>query len=423
MAAVTPLQMVCFGKNDQAVFPVIELRIGRSLFFLSDGQHKYKVTPYHCGMSILLKAILCAGAVALFGCQTREQRAAETTSVTYAKGFSVTAGEGYTRLTVQYPYPGATEGYEYWLVPHGAAVPTAPPQVQIIRTPVDKMVCTSTTHIPLLDYLDESPALVGFPTTDYISSEKMRTRIDAGHVVDLGIDKGMNLELLFSLQPELVMGYTMTRDLGQLKKIQELGIPVVINAEYLETHPLGRAEWIKFMALFFQKEQQADSVFRFIEQEYLRTQAVAQQATSRPTVLSGIVYGDAWFMPGGKNYAARLMHDAGLNYLWSDNESQDFLELSFEAVFAKAATANIWIGVGAFTTLAELTQSEPRYALFAPVKNKMVFTYNARQGATGGSEFLELGYLRPDLILKDLTKIGHPELLPEHALFFHAPLR
>jgi len=142
----------------------------------------------------------------------------------------------------------------------------------------------------------------------------------------------------------------------------------------------------------------------------------------RPTVLSGIMYGDAWFMPGGSNYAAQLLRDAGLQYLWYDNPSRDFLELSFEAVYARAAKADLWIGVGAFTTRQELLAAEPRYLLFAPVGNNSVYTYNARRGATGGSEFLELGYLRPDLILKDLVKIGHPELLPDYDLFFHARL-
>ena len=232
----------------------------------------------------------------------------------------------------------------------------------------------------------------------------------------------MNLEVLFSLKPELVMGYTMTSDLGQLRKIGELGIPVVINAEYLEEHPLGRAEWIKFMALFFDKQLEADSVFNFIEQEYLATQQLATTATNQPTVMSGIVYGDAWFMPAGKNYAARLLKDAGTHYLWSDTESNGFLEVSFESVYEKAKDADLWIGVGSFAALAEIEAAEKRYTLFKPFQNKQTFSYNARKGAKGGSEFLELGYLRPDLILKDLVKIAHPELLPEYNLFFHKKL-
>ena len=351
-----------------------------------------------------------------------KRTATNVSSLKYATGFSSRSEGSVTYVTVHFPYPGATEGYQYLLVPHDVDVPDHDAQMQVIRTPIEKIVCTSTTHIPLLDYIGETNALVGFPTTDYISSEVMRKRIDQGDVTDLGIDKGMNIELLYSLHPELVMGYTMSNDLGQLKKIRELGIPVVINAEYLEKHPLGRAEWIKFVALFFNKEKEADSVFNVIEKDYLSTLELAKQAKQKPTVMSGIVYGDVWFMPAGKNYAARLFDDAGMDYLWKDTESNGYLELSFESVYAKAKDADLWVGVGSFHSLQEIQVSESRYGLFKPFIQKQVYSYDARKGAKGGSEFLELGYLRPDLILRDLVKIAHPELLPDYNLFFHKKL-
>lgn len=342
--------------------------------------------------------------------------------IKYAQGFSVKQ-EGNSKLvTITYPYQGATEGYTYLLVPKGEQAPQHESKTQVISVPIDNIVCTSTTHIPLLDYLGESDKLIGFPTTDYISSEKMRKRIDEGKITELGIDKGMNLELLFTLKPSVVMSYTMTKDLGQLKKITELGIPVIINSEYLEKHPLGRAEWIKFMALFFNKEKQADSVFNVIEEEYLKTEALANQSAHRPTVMSGVVYGDVWYIPGGQNYAARLLKDAGSEYLWANDTTTGYLELSFESVFNTAKNAEVWVGVGSFKTLAEIKAADERYAQFNSFIKGSVYTYNARLGAKGGSEFLELGYLRPDYILKDLVKITHPELLPEYQLFFHKKL-
>jgi len=325
-------------------------------------------------------------------------------------------------VEVGQPYQGAKSGYRYLLVQKGNEIPKHEADVLVVPIPIQSIVCTSTTHIPLLDYLNETDKLIGFPTTDYISSEKTRERIDVGKVKELGIEKGMNIEELVLLKPSLVMGYAMTGDLGQLKKIKELGIPVVINAEYLEKHPLGRAEWIKFMALFFNKEKEADSVFQFIENEYLTTQAEASATSLKPTVMSGIVYGGTWFMPGGQNYAAKLLNDAGCNYLWRETESNGFLEINFESVFAKAKDADLWIGVGSYKSLEEIEGSEKRYSLFKSFKEKNVYTYNVRQGAKGGSEFLELGYLRPDFILKDLVKISHPELLPEYQLYFYKKL-
>ena len=374
-----------------------------------------------------LRLILLSGWLILTCCQTKPKEALSKkkpdVSIKYAEGFKVRY-DGKTKwVDVNYPYPGAKSGYHYLLVPKGDSIPVHDKNTQVISIPIENIVCTSTTHIPLLDIIDETDKLVGFPTTDYISSEKMRKRIDEGNVVDLGIDKGMNLEKLFVLQPSMVMGYTMSGDLGQLKKVQEMGVPIVINAEYLEKHPLGRAEWIKFMALFFNKEQVADSVFQVIETEYNKTAALASESLVKPTVMSGIVYGDAWFMPGGKNFAAQLLKDAGCRYLWADDTSQGFLEVSFESVYQKANEADLWIGVGSFLSLEEIKNSEKRYSNFKPFRQKQVFTYNARKGAKGGSEFLELGYARPDLILKDLVKIAHPDLLPDYELYFHKKLQ
>jgi iron complex transport system substrate-binding protein len=202
---------------------------------------------------------------------------AKQTNLKYAEGFSVRNEGNVKFVTITNPYPGATSSYQYLLVPVGESIPTHDDRTEVIRIPIKKIVCTSTTHIPLLDYLNETDALIGFPTTDYISSVPMRKRVDAGLITDLGIDKGMNVELLYSLSPELVMSYTMTSDLGQLKKVKELGIPVVINAEFLEKHPLGRAEWIKFMALFFNKEKEADSVFNEIEKRILNRECSCER--------------------------------------------------------------------------------------------------------------------------------------------------
>lgn len=344
------------------------------------------------------------------------------TPPSYAEGFKVRTIGNAKLVEVTYPFQGATSGYKYLLVPKGAKAPADDGDTRIIYTPVETIVCTSTTHIPLLDYLNETDRLVGFPTTDYISSDSMRKRIDAGAVVDLGVDNGLNVERLAGLNPDLVMGYTMSADYGQFKKIESLGIPVVINAEYLEQHPLGRAEWIKFMALFFQKEEMADSVFRVIERNYLEAQELVKAESQRPTVLTGIVYGDAWFLPGGQNYAAKLFKDAGCHYLWEENESNGFLRLSFESVYAKARRAELWIGTGTYKSLAEIAAADGRYRGFDAFRRGNVYNYDAREGERGGNEFLELGYLRPDLILKDLIKIGHPEVLPNYELFFHRKL-
>ena len=346
----------------------------------------------------------------------------DAVTLSYATGFSIESYNDFKKVTVHKPFMNSKSGFEYFLTENLDAIPEHLKNKKWIKIPVENIVCTSTTHIPFLDYLDESNSLVGFPTTDYISSKKMRARIDTGEVTELGIDKEMNLEKLVELDPDMIMAYTISGDLGQFDKIEQLGISTVINAEYLEEHPLGRAEWIKFVAAFFNKEEVADSVFKMIESNYVKYNKIARVKDGNPSVLSGIVYGDTWYLPGGKNYAARLLQDAGGDYLWSQDSTRGFLELSFEAVYEKAHEADYWIGVASFETLNSILQADARYGDFKAFKEKNVYTNNWRKGAKGGSEFLELGYLRPDIILADLIKILHPNTLPQHELYFHKKL-
>lgn len=371
-------------------------------------------------IAILLIAIVLG---LLVGCSQRHQPSPDPLfAPKYARGFTVRRQGSIRWVSVSPSTPDIKNKLTYVLVPHEEPLPPDIGNALVIRTPIKSIVCTSTTHIPLLDYLQLTDKLVGFPTTAYISSVKMRARVDSGKVEDLGVDKQMNLELLMALRPDVVMGYSVGGDLGQLDKIQKLGIPVVNNTEYLEMHPLGRAEWIKFMALLFDREKEADSIFNIIESAYLKTKQLAQETAIRPAVLSGIVYGDTWFLPGGKNYSATLFSDAGCRYLWEDNPSSGFLQLSFESVYAQAKEADLWVGVGSFASLEQLVQADKRYGLFKAFAQGQVYSYNARVGQGGGSEFLELGYLRPDMILKDLVKIAHPELMPGYELYFYKRL-
>jgi iron complex transport system substrate-binding protein len=370
--------------------------------------------------------VFIASALILIGCSNPENKQESAFNFTpvplkYATGFTIDKADDFYLVKVLTPYKGANKPLNYILYDRHTEVPKVAADAYI-PVPVKSIVCTSTTHIPLLDYLGETNSLVGFPTLNYISSEPMRKRIDNGEVEELGIDEALNIEKLVNLNPEMVMGYSMSGDFGQFNLISEAGTPVLLNAEYLESHPLGRAEWIKLAALLFNKIALADSIFKEIDKQYNTTLEMVSKSATSPTVMSGIVYGDSWFVPGGKNYASRILKDAGFNYLWQQDTSSAFLPLSFETVFNQAKQASFWIGVGSFKTLEELTGSDSRYEEFLPFKQHTIFSYDKRRGAKGGSEFLELGYLRPDLILKDLVKIGHPILLPEHELFFHFQL-
>jgi iron complex transport system substrate-binding protein len=363
----------------------------------------------------------------LTGCkdqQTSSEILHSALTLKYAKGFWIKESENYKDVFVKQTADSISPIKHYRLISKSKDINSfKEPGVVCIPVPITNIVCTSTTHIPLLDYLGDSDKLIGFPNTDYISSPSIRSRIDKGDVKELGIEDNLNIELLIQLKPSIVMTYTMAYDFGSLKKVNELGVPIVINAEFLEQHPLGRAEWIKFIALFLEKEIKADSIFNWIESQYQEHQQLASTFEVKPTVLTGIPYGGIWYLPGGQNYGARFFEDAGCYYLWRDDPSNGFLKLSLETVFDRALTADYWIGVGSFETYSDLKSADDRFQKFAAFQNRKIYNYNNRIGATGGNEYLELGYLRPDLILKDLIQITHPNEFSDPQMYFYKELK
>lgn len=345
------------------------------------------------------------------------------TEVEYARQFKISYGNGYKLVEVLQPYPGAEGGFRYLLLPKGQEIPEDAPKADaVVRIPVQEMVSISTTHIPALDMLGATEVLTGFPTTDFISSPGMRKRINAGKVRDLGASNGLNIESLMELSPDMVMAYGMGPQDKSLRSLERTGIPVVLNADYMEHNPLGRAEWIKFTAAFLNKEKQADSVFNYIKTQYDSLASLTAKIAEKPSIFSGVVYNGTWFMPGGKSWSARFFKDAGGNYLWSDNDESGSLQLSFEAVFDQALHADYWIGAANFPSLEALQESDSRYSQFEAWQKGQVYTYTASIGETGGNEYLELGYSRPDIVLADLIHILHPNLLQGYEPYFYEKL-
>ncbi len=343
-------------------------------------------------------------------------------SVDYASQFRIIYKEGYKIVEVLQPYPGAKKSLRYLLLPKDMAVPENTEADAVVRIPVREMVSFSTTHIPALEMLGAAEVLSGFPGTDLISSAGMRRRINEGEVQDLGAANGINIEKLMELSPDLVMAYGMGPQDKSLRSLERTHIPVVLNADFLEQSPLGRAEWIKFTAAFLNKEKEADSVFSYIRDRYESLAALTSDVSERPSVFSGVVYNGTWFMPGGKSWASVFFADAGGKYLWSDNGEAGSLQLSFEAVFNKAHKADYWIGAANYPSLQALEEADSRYRQFAAWQQSNVYTYTAREGETGGNEYLELGYSRPDIVLADLIRILHPTLLPDYKLYFYEKL-
>ena len=306
---------------------------------------------------------------------------------------------------------------------NGTKIPDSLKQHTIVAVPLKTVGVTSTTHIPSLEMLGVENTLVGFPGTDFISSEKTRARVDAGHVKEAGANESLNTEVMIELAPDAVVGFSISSNNKSMATLIQSGMKVLYNGDWTEQSPLGKAEWIKFFGALYDKETEADALFDDIEKNYTEALKLTQKVTTKPTVLSGAMYQDHWYMPQGGSWAALFLKDAKADYLWAGAKGTGSLSLSFETVLDKAGDADVWIGPSQFTTFAEMTASNPHYAQFKAFKNKEVYTFSSKKGAKGGLLYYELAPNRPDLVLKDLISILHPELLPGHTLHFFEKLK
>lgn len=381
-------------------------------------------------IKILLKYLfLIFFSFSILSCKTERKTSTEilqqgdTIPVTHAHGFSIVQFPGYKLLTVKDPWPKADITYTYLLAEEGSNIPGELEYHHKITIPVNKIVVTSTTHIPSLEALGEENSLTGFPGLDYISSEKTRKRIHTGKITELGRNEAINTEVLISLEPSLVVGFAVNGGSKTFSTIEKSGIPVLFNGDWTEESPLGKAEWIKFFGALYNKSDEAERLFKEVENSYNEAKELATKATKIPTVLSGSMYKDQWYVPYGNSWSARFIKDANAEYIYKESRGSGSMALAFESVLSDAGNADFWIAPGQFGSFKQLIESSSHYTRFKAVKNKNVFTYSNTTGNTGGVLYYELGPSRPDLILKDLISIFHPSLMPGYEPAFFKPLQ
>ena len=342
--------------------------------------------------------------------------------ISYAKGLEIYKYKDFSVVKITKPWPGAKENFTYVLKEKNGIIPDSLKRFTIIPIPLKSIVVTSTTHIPALEMLGIENTLVGFPNTDYISSEKTRKLIDAGKVREVGTNETLNTEVLIDMAPDLIVSFSLNNNNPTIDNLQKSGLKVIYNGDWTEQSPLGKAEWIKFFGALYGLDAKANTIFSEIEKEYTTTLALAKKAIAKPTVLCGAMYQDQWYVPQGESWASLFMKDAQSNYLWADSKGTGSLSLPFETVLDKAKNADYWISPGDFSSLKEMNDSNPHYKEFTAFKNKKVYSYSINKGAKGGILYFELSPTRPDWVLKDFIKIFHPELLPNHKLFFFQKL-
>lgn len=371
--------------------------------------------------TLLSQFLIVVLMVQLYGCRQLENKAETANALNemdYATGLKIRKYEGYSVVDITNPWPNANRQYKYILKDADAKIPDSLKSAIMINVPIDKIIATSTTHIPSLEMLGLENSLIGFPNLDYISSTKVRSRIDAGHVKNVGNTQNLNTEIILGLAPNVIMAHGIDNNNPALDNLQKSGLKIIYNGDWNEQTALGKAEWIKLFGVLYGKEAEANMIFENIEKEYNSTLALAAKVVKKPTVLSGALYENRWYLPQGESWGAVLIMQAGGNYLWADTKGTGSLSLNFESVLDKGSKADIWIGPGQYVKRSEMLAANPHYSQFNAFKTGEIYSYSSKKGATGGIIYFELAPNRPDLVIKDLVKILHPELLPNHTLYF-----
>jgi iron complex transport system substrate-binding protein len=352
---------------------------------------------------------------------------AAITPIRYAKGFTLEQRPGYKLLRVLTPWRDAKTTYAYALVPRGTKAPQIEPGAELVETPVQRIILASTTFVVHFATLGLEDTIVGISGGKTVNTHSIAARIKDGRIQEVGNGTmsadSLKMERLINLQPELVMVYgTGNPQYDQQDKLREAGFHVAVNSEYMESTPLGRTEWIKFIAAFFNKEAEADRLFTAMAARYEMLAAKTRMIASKPTVFCNSNFRGSWHMPGGKSYMAAFFRDAGANYLWNEDTSTGSIPMNVESVLARAKDADLWLNPGTETSLEELAAEDERYSVFRAFRTGRVFNNDALMDAGGGSDFWETGVANPDKILADLISIIHPDILPEHRRIWYRQL-
>ena len=340
-------------------------------------------------------------------------------SIRYAGGFVVTNHDGFVKIDVHDPWNNGQLLQRYILVPRDKPTPEGIPKGTVVRVPLRNIVVYTSVHSAMLDVLGAADHISGVCEPQYIKVSTVINRINEGLTKDLGAATSPNVERMIEIGAEVVLASPF--DHGGYGSVEKLGIPIIECADYMETDPLGRAEWIKFVGLFTGKSELAASLFRETEYRYIKAKALVENVSSRPRLLTGMKYGSPWYVPSGESFMARIYKDAGADYIFSYLPGTGSTPMSFESVFDKAIHADVWLinfNREEDMTYAALKSDYSPYSKFDAFRDRHIYGNN-----TNHSMFYEEVPMHPDYLLTELIAIFHPHVLPDHKLRYFAPLK
>lgn len=337
----------------------------------------------------------------------------------YAGGFDIKGAYGKESviITSTNPWQGADSvATQLFIARSGETVPEGFTG-QVLEGNAKRIVAMSSTHIAMLDAVGAADNVVGVSGLDFVSNPKILARRDS--IGDVGYDGNINYELLMSLDPDLVLLFGVNGASAMEGKLKELGIPYMYVGDYLEESPLGKAEWMVALSEVLGKREAGEKTFAEIPMRYnALKQKVADAGLPAPSVMLNTPYGDSWFIPSTKSYAVQLISDAGGSYIYGKNTGNASLPVDMEEAYLLASDADMWINVGIANSLDDVAKMCPKFTDTRCFRNGNVYNNNARTNAAGGNDYWESAVVNPDILLRDLIKIFHPELVSEDFVYY-----
>ena len=361
---------------------------------------------------ILLSAIVIF-ALLLSACGGRGKASSalpegDTLRLRHAANLCIVQYPDYTVVSMRNPWDTLKTLHTYILADKHKPLPEQLPEGTVVRLPLERLVVYSAVHGGLLAELGALDAIRGVCEVGYFRQPEIQERHSQGLVTDCGNSMSPDIETMIELRPDGIM-LSPYEDNGGYGRVGKLGIPLIECADYLETSPLGRAEWMRFYGRLVGKAAEADSLFAAVEREYLDVKRKAGLAARRPKVLSDLMYGAVWYISGGNSTTGRLYADAGGDYVFAYLPNTGSIPLPFETVFDKGQQADYWFvkyNQPHDKTYRELKQEHAPYARFKAFGERHIYGCN-----TGRIAYYEESPFHPDILLKDVVKILHPELL------------
>lgn len=287
-----------------------------------------------------------------------------------------------------------------------------------VEAPARRIVAMSSTFVAMLESLGAADRIVGVSGLDFISSPSLRAR--GNEVADVGYDTNVDFEKIVALNPDVVLLYGVNGPNVIENKLKELNIPYLYLGDYLEQSPLGKAEWVVAVGELIGKREEAVALFDSIAVRYNALTDSASTFTSRPKVMLNAPYGDSWWMPSTANYMTQLITDAGGDYLYKENTGNASRNIDIELAYKLMSEAGLWLNPGQASSLDQLTAMTPRFTDTPVFRSGNVYNNNRRTNSGGGNDFYESGVIHPDVVLKDLIKVFHPEAFPGYEpVYFH----